>query len=215
MEKIDYRKLRLAEDLGASVLNQVSYFLIEFDNAGKRTSPTHLETAEYLNRLAFKGEIRHYRLRGEHGEIILFNKDEIFEDLDVCAVEMKKSPNVIKIQCYDEKVTHKDNVPIEISRIEELFKLPETLFNSGTCVYFLCRENKVVYVGQAQNVHSRLVEHMRDKVFDAVFYIRVPAQRMNKIESALIGYLNPEYNKTALSTNNSKISLAKSILLND
>lgn len=214
MNPIDfnYKKLRMAQDLNKKTLEVIGMKLMQKDKEGNFVMPEDLEIINYINDLAEKREIKHYRLKGEYGEIYLFDNDEILSDMDIMEIEAKKIPGLIKIQCYDEKVTAKDNIPIEISRIEELFKLPETLFNSGTCIYFLCNHNKVVYVGQSENVHQRLIEHMRTKIFDAVFYLRVPANKMNKIESALISYLKPEYNKMSINDVNKSISLAESIL---
>jgi hypothetical protein len=206
----------MAHDLNKKTLEHIGMKLMKKNENNVFIIPDDSEVAGYLNKLAEKREIKHYRLIGEYEEIYLFDNEEIISNLNIMEVEAKKIPDVIKIQCYDEKVTASDEIPIEISKIDSLFKLPATLFNSGTCVYFLSRDEKVVYIGQAENVHQRLVEHMKTKIFDAVFYIRVPAHKMNKIESSLISYLKPEYNKTGLKgSNNSTISLAKSILNSD
>ena len=203
----------MAQDLNKKTLEAIGMKLLQKNKDGVFVMPEDSVIAGYINNLAEKREIKHYRLKGEYEEIYLFDNEEIISDLDIMQVEAKKTPDLIKIQCYDEKVTASDEIPIEISKIDSLFKLPKTLFNSGTCIYFLCRNEKVVYVGQAENVHQRLVEHMKTKLFDAVFYIRVPANKMNKIENSLISYLKPEYNKTGLGANDNKSkSLAESIL---
>ena len=210
--EFNYKKLRMAQDLNKKTLEAIGMRLLQKNKDGVFIMPDDSIIAGYINNLAEKREIKHYRLKGEYEEIYLFDNDEIISDLDIMQVDAKKVPDVIKIQCYDEKVTASDEIPIEISKIDSLFKLPKSLFNSGTCIYFLCKNDKVVYVGQAENVHQRLVEHMRTKIFDAVFYLRVPAHKMNKIESALISYLKPEYNKSGLNSVNKESSLAESIL---
>ena len=210
--EFNYKKLRMAQDLNKKTLEAIGMKLLKKNKDGVFVMPDDSKIAGYINNLAEKREIKHYRLKGEYEEIYLFDNDEIISDLDIMQVEAKKVPDVIKIQCYDENVTASDEIPIEISKIDSLFKLPKSLFNSGSCIYFLCKNDKVVYVGQAENVHQRLVEHMRTKVFDAVFYLRVPAHKMNKIESALISYLKPEYNKSGLNSGNKESSLAESIL---
>jgi GIY-YIG catalytic domain. len=121
-------------------------------------------------------------------------------------------PDIIKVQCYDVKVSDEDKLPIEISNIKELFKIPSSLYNSGTCIYFLCNKNQVVYVGQSENVHQRLLQHIKDKEFDSVFYLRVPANKMDKYEKSLIIHLKPKYNKTFAKMNVKNSSLAESIL---
>jgi hypothetical protein len=210
--EFNYKKLRMAQDLNKKTLEAIGMKLLQKNKDGVFVMPHDSIIAGYINNLAEKREIKHYRLKGEYEEIYLFDNDEIISDLDIMQVEAKKIPDVIKIQCYDEKVTASDEIPIEISKIDSLFKLPKTLFNSGSCIYFLCKNERVVYVGQAENVHQRLVEHMKFKDFDAVFYLRVPAHKMNKIESALISYLKPEYNKSGLNSANKDASLAESIL---
>ena len=210
--EFDYKKLRIAQDINKKTLEAIGMKLLKKNKDGVFVMPEYSIIAGYINDLAEKREIKHYRLKGEYEDIFLFDNDEILSDLDIMEVEAKKIPDVIKIQCYDEKVTAGDDIPIEISKIDSLFKLPKSLFNSGSCIYFLCKNEKVVYVGQAENVHQRLVEHIRTKVFDAVFYLRVPAHKMNKIESALISYLKPEYNRTSLSVGNKDVSMAESIL---
>ena len=210
--EFNYKKLRMAQDLNKKTLEVIGMKLLQKNKDGVFVMPDDSIIARYINNLAEKREIKHYRLKGEYEEIYLFDNDEIISDLNIMQVEAKKVPDVIKIQCYDEKVTASDEIPIEISKIDSLFKLPKSLFNSGSCIYFLCKNERVVYVGQAENVHQRLVEHMRTKEFDAVFYLRVPAHKMNKIESALISYLKPEYNKSGLNSGNKESSLAESIL---
>lgn len=210
--EFNYKKLRMAQDLNKKTLEAIGMKLLRKSEDGIFIIPDDFTISKYINNLAEKREIKHYRLNGEYETIYLFDNDEIISDLDIMQVEAKKIPDVIKIQCYDEKITVSDDIPIEISKIDSLFKLPKTLFNSGSCIYFLCKNEKVVYIGQAENVHQRLVEHMRTKEFDAVFYLRVPAHKMTKIESALISYLKPLYNKTSLNSGNKDISLAESIL---
>lgn len=210
--KTMYSKLRLAQDLNKRILNQIGMRLLRKGENGLFNMPSDNEIATYLNDLAEKGLIKHYVLTGEYEKVYLFHSDDILYDLDIQEVEAKKITAIVKIQCYDEKITNSDNVPVEISRIEDLYKLPKTLFNSGSCIYFLCRENKVVYVGQALNIHARLVEHHRCKNFDNVFYIRVSANRLNIIENSLIAYLKPEYNQTNNPLNNQRRSIAECLL---
>lgn len=213
--EFNYKKLRAAQDLNKKILEAVGMRLLKKDSDGIFQMPPENEIAAYINSLAEKREIKHYVLKGEYENIYLFDNEELISALDIMEVEAKKSPDVIPIQIQDEKTTAKDNIPFEISKIDSLFRLPKSLFNSGTCIYFLCRDEKVVYVGQAENVHQRLVEHIKTKLFDSVFYLRVPGNKMNKVEHALISYLKPEYNKTSTRETNKSVSLAESILNKD
>ena len=132
----------MAQDLNKKTLEAIGMKLLKKNKDGVFVMPDDSIIAGYLNNLAEKREIKHYRLKGEYEEIYLFDNDEIISDLDIMQVEAKKIPDVIKIQCYDEKVTANDDIPIEISKIDSLFKLPKTLFNSGSCIYFLCKNDK-------------------------------------------------------------------------
>ena len=147
MPQVDYnyKKLRTAQDLNKRTLEAIGMKLLQKSKDGIFEMPDDSIIASYINSLAEKREIKHYRLKGEHDEIYLFDNDEIISDLEIIEVEAKKSPEVIKIQCYDEKVTVDDEIPLEISRIDSLFRLPKTLFNSGSCIYFLCKNEKSVY----------------------------------------------------------------------
>ena len=210
--EFNYKKLRVAQDLNKKTLEAIGMKLMKRNNDGAFVIPDDSVICAYINDLAAKKKIKHYLLKGEYEDIFLFDNDEVVTSLEIMEVQANKFTEIIKLQCYDEKVNTDDEIPFEISRIDELFKLPKSLFNSGTCIYFLCRDSKVVYVGQAENVHQRLVEHMRTKVFDSVFYLRVQANKMNKIEAALISHLKPEYNRTSLNGSNKATSLAHSVL---
>jgi predicted GIY-YIG superfamily endonuclease len=210
--EFNYKKLRLAQDLNKKTLEAIGMKLMQKNKDGIFVMPDDSVILSYINNLAEKREIKHYRLQGEYEEIFLFDNDEIISDLNIMEIEAKKIPEIIPIQCYDEPITKDDEIPIEISRIHSLFKLPKTLFNSGSCIYFLCREEKVVYVGQAENVHHRLIQHIKTKEFDSVYYLRVPYHKMNIIESSLIAYLKPEYNVTGKKTRIKENLIAESIL---
>lgn len=217
--EFNYKKLRIAQDLNKKTIDTIGMKLMKINDNGIYQLPDDNTIFSYINNLASKRKIKHYVLKGEYEDIYLFDNDEIISQLEVLEIQANKFTEIIKIQCYDEKVGINDNLPIELSNIHNLFKLPKTLFNSGTCIYFLCRTDingvsSVVYVGQSENVHQRLVGHMATKIFDQVFYLRVQGNKMNKIEEALIAWFKPEYNKNSLDLKgtNKSISLAESIL---
>lgn len=59
-------------------------------------------------------------------------------------------------------------------------------------VYFLLRDDRVVYVGQSQFFFWRLTDHLgaRDRrPFDAVAFIPVPLADLSAVESAFIRHL--------------------------
>lgn len=212
--QVNHRTLKLAQEISKTTVDKIAMRLMKLNDKGVYQRPTLEEVAKYLNNLAREGKINKWVLKGEYEEVYLFYENDIINSLEVEERKANQITEIVKIQCYDQKVKPIDTVPIEISNIKNLFKLPETLFCSGTCIYFLCRNNKVVYVGQAENVHQRLIEHLKDKKFDSVFYIRIPGHQMTKYETALISYLKPEYNKTSTVSSAKRESLAKSILEN-
>lgn len=63
-------------------------------------------------------------------------------------------------------------------------------------VYFLCQDEKVVYVGQSVNPSSRIPQHYKDKKFNRAFLLPVPEHRLSQIEYRYIRQFEPLYNKT-------------------
>jgi predicted GIY-YIG superfamily endonuclease len=67
--------------------------------------------------------------------------------------------------------------------------LPET---SG--IYFLIKDNVIVYVGQSKNVHRRLQEHLSSKAFDRINIIECSINDLNRLETLYIKKLKPILN---------------------
>lgn len=57
------------------------------------------------------------------------------------------------------------------------------------CVYFLIRQNTVVYVGQSCNLRKRLADHTR--AYDRVLYIPIPKMQLLDVEGAFYSLLKP------------------------
>ena len=79
--------------------------------------------------------------------------------------------------------------PKELSRLQGLIEYRQDMYCG---VYFLVRNDNVVYVGQSVSVPARVIQH-KDKDFDKVFYIQADDDR-HDIEDYFIGKLKPEYN---------------------
>ena len=76
-------------------------------------------------------------------------------------------------------------------------------------VYFLLKEDKIVYVGSSENFLQRLSLHItkKEKDFDSYSFIELPNRaEMLKTEAENIIYYNPYYNKVLTE---SFISLAR------
>ncbi len=74
-------------------------------------------------------------------------------------------------------------------------KLPSSSVLVTSGVYFLIRNETVVYIGSSKNIGSRIVAHKENKVFDSFFAIGVPESEMLSVEAHYIAEFVPEYNK--------------------
>lgn len=75
-----------------------------------------------------------------------------------------------------------------------------------TGVYFLKKENKVVYVGQSVNINRRVEEHKKTKDFDSFDFVECDKDLLDCTENSFIMYYSPTLNiKKAEINTNSKI----------
>lgn len=65
-------------------------------------------------------------------------------------------------------------------------------------VYFLIKDDEVVYIGQSTNVQSRISTGHKDKEYDEAFMLLIPEEYLQEVETAFIAALNPIYNRTSL-----------------
>ena len=70
-------------------------------------------------------------------------------------------------------------------------------------IYFLLKDNEVVYVGQTNCLFSRVGTHIKEGriLFDSWSYLATPEERLNQIEQNWITLLQPKYNKTHTNVN--------------
>lgn len=63
-------------------------------------------------------------------------------------------------------------------------------------VYFLCRQGKVIYVGQARSVMRRISDHLDEncKDFDAVWWLPCESRELDRVEREWIHRLKPHAN---------------------
>jgi excinuclease UvrABC nuclease subunit len=87
-----------------------------------------------------------------------------------------------------------DKPPESISNIQNIKQMPRHGYQPG--VYFLCKDNDVIYVGQSVTPSSRIASHTRDsqKKFDRVYLLPVPQSELNDVEAAFIHHLQPVAN---------------------
>lgn len=71
------------------------------------------------------------------------------------------------------------------------------LSNGATGVYFLLQAKEVVYIGQTENIKTRIQAHKddRSKIFDNVKFIDgVPVDLLDMVEAYYINKVKPKYN---------------------
>lgn len=76
-------------------------------------------------------------------------------------------------------------------------------------IYFLIDKKTVVYVGQSNNIMSRISGHSVKK-YTSIIYIECDKEELDKLETDYIIAFNPKYNKT----HDSAISINKYRLKN-
>jgi hypothetical protein len=84
--------------------------------------------------------------------------------------------------------------PQEIRFLKDLRSVPYISITSG--IYFLCKDDEVMYIGQAKSVHARVGAHIYDgiKDFNKVYFIPVPTHLLNEVEGTLIRQIKPKLN---------------------
>jgi len=85
-----------------------------------------------------------------------------------------------------------DNEAIVNAKIDHI-----PLSARGSYVYFLLKNDLIVYVGQTICLTARVGEHLKSiKDFNYISFIEVPKRRLLQVESHYIQKLNPAYNLT-------------------
>ncbi len=76
------------------------------------------------------------------------------------------------------------------------------------CVYFLCLDDEVVYVGRTVSLGKRIATHNEDKskLFDRVFYLPTAENDLESEESKFISSLKPKFNRTGIRESAAKSS---------
>lgn len=73
-------------------------------------------------------------------------------------------------------------------------KIPKNSNNS--IIYFLIKEDRIVYVGKSINGISRIINHIQDndKDFDSYYFVKVDKMELDFLEEQYIREFNPYYN---------------------
>ena len=90
-----------------------------------------------------------------------------------------------------------------VSQVSSFGPIEEVAIPPQLCgVYFLFRQNEIVYIGQSINVIQRIGAHVteRKKRFDRVLYLPCPQGLLDFYERELIFQFKPRYNRQYLET---------------
>lgn len=74
-------------------------------------------------------------------------------------------------------------------------------------IYFLVKDNEVVYVGQTRYGMNRPYQHRYDKEFDDIYIIKCDEDELDELEDKYIRKYTPIYNKSL--NNKASYSLSK------
>lgn len=182
---------------------------------------------EQILKLAREGTIPHYifsdPLTGN--STFLFEASVIEKWLGECyLVENKgkweKIVSEVKLRIVTNDmsmfVADPHEIPQELCSIKEIFQLPADGL-VPPCVYFLCKDKKIVYIGQSMCLNKRIETHQKEKDFNSVFFIPVPVSQLLEIEGAMIKHFRPPLNlalmKEVTQIKERDIEIAKNYLM--
>ena len=79
--------------------------------------------------------------------------------------------------------------------LKEIIQGKQEIHNfKGNYIYFLLKDNVVVYVGQTTQGVQRIFAHCNDKVFDSFNMIECSKKKLDETEAYYITKFNPKYN---------------------
>lgn len=74
------------------------------------------------------------------------------------------------------------------------FRFPNGIIKPEPCIYFLCANEEIVYIGQAHNLFIRLGQHIESKIFNRAFYVKCSCDNLSNWEKDLQEIFLPIYN---------------------
>lgn len=149
-------------------------------------------SAERLVELADSGYLPHFRIDGGAPK---FKQSEVKKWVAnnlLGRCEGRSLQEAIRVVIPPDGILERP--PESISNIQSLRQVPKYGFQPG--VYFLCKGNDVVYVGQSSNPSARIDQHSKDsnKDYDRVYLLPTPLSELNDVEAAFIHHLKPVLN---------------------
>lgn len=171
------------------VMHQTNEYPSGLKTAAEMAASLDSIPEDRLNELANAGYLPHYRVDGgspmfRAGEV----KQWIASNL-MGRCEGRSIPDAIRLVVAAPEVS--DRPPPSIMNLPGLQQMPSLGYQPG--VYFLCKKDEVVYVGQSITPSSRVNQHIyeRRKEFDRVYLFPVPESELNNVEGAFILHLMP------------------------
>lgn len=167
---------------------------------GLRGKITDILKPDDIIELAKKQEIPHYILINPltKEEVFCFLPSEVNEWFRSFIYERPAiSPvhlNFINYDSNEYKLGPADLIPQSLAVIKQLKKIPLATFETPPGIYFLCKDQEIVYIGQAQCVASRVLAHKTQKDYDSIFFIHCHINQLCPTEKALIRFFKPKLN---------------------
>lgn len=81
-------------------------------------------------------------------------------------------------------------------KVGDIENIKQLTGNELMGIYFLMNKGVVIYVGQSHNIKQRMLQHYKEKIFDAIFYFECDESQLTELEAKYIDEFNPSYNKT-------------------
>lgn len=77
---------------------------------------------------------------------------------------------------------------------DELIVNKKNINNELVGIYFLFKNEKIVYIGQSKKIFNRIISHCYSKDFDSFTYIECKENELNELEFEFIAKHKPELN---------------------
>ena len=126
--------------------------------------------------------------------------DELYHERAMDALTLKRYRIEKEIEQLERKATHIIESSVLSTSLtgkhmvsEQYIVAKAEYFENQCGVYFLVKDNRVVYVGQSVQISARLADHAKTKNFDSYAFIRCDKEKLNVLESLYIHALSPEY----------------------
>lgn len=86
------------------------------------------------------------------------------------------------------------DTPMELHKIADKL-ITQPIMHNVCGVYFLCRLNKILYIGQSHNCASRIANHgITGKKFDCAYILPCPVTELDSLEGSFIRAIKPPLN---------------------